>query len=54
MGDNKQCENCIHSGHHPETGELFCLGPAPVIFCEDVKQPCEFWEEAEENDGTDL
>lgn len=47
------CENCAHSAHHPETGELFCLGPAPVIFCEDVEQPCECWEEVteEEKDG---
>ena len=51
MTQDKSCESCIHSGHHPETRELFGLGPTPVIFCEDVEQPCEFWEEAEENDG---
>lgn len=51
MGDNKSCENCIHSGGYAVTGYLRCLGPAPVIFCEDVKQPCECWEKAKESDG---
>ena len=48
---NKTCETCVHSGHHPETGELFCLGPVAVIFCEDVEQPCECWDAEDENDG---
>lgn len=54
MGDNKSCENCIHSSRYTVTGDLLCLGPVDVIFCKNVEQPCECWEEAEENDGADL
>lgn len=50
MAQDKSCENCAHSAGYAVTGYLLCLGPVDVIFCEDVEQPCECWEKAEEND----
>lgn len=52
MDDNRSCETCAHSSSYVTMGYLLCLGPVDVIFCEDVEQPCECWEKAEdENDG---
>lgn len=48
MSQDKTCENCVHSSRYTVTGELLCLGPVAVIFCEGVEQPCECWEEAKE------
>ena len=50
MGDDKSCETCVHSSRYTPTGDLLCLGPVNVIFCEDAEQPCECWEKAEEDD----
>lgn len=53
MGKDKTCETCAHSSRYTVTGDLLCLGTAPVIFCKNVEQPCECWEAEEENDGED-
>lgn len=50
MSQDKKCETCVHSTRYKLTGELLCLGPTAVIFCENMEQECECWESEEESD----